>query len=1404
VNGCTSSVGMTTATVNAIPSTPTASNNGPVCAGSTLSLSTPTVSGAIYSWTGPNSFSSGLQNPSIASTTSAASGTYSVTVTVNDCTSSAGTTTTTVNAITASSAAGTTSLLCNGNTTTITVTASSAAGATSLLCNGNTTTITVTASGGTGTLQYSLDGTTYQSGNTFTVGAGTYGSITVKDASNCTKVTNSISITEPTAITASSAAGTTSVLCNGNTTTITVTASGGTGTLQYSLDGTTYQSGNTFTVGAGIYGSITVKDANNCTKVTNSIAITEPAAIMSLGASSKTNATCFGTSTGTVIAGIVNNAVGAVTYTWKNGSNTIVGTTSTILNLPVGTYTLTVSDNCNVRSNSVTISEPSMISISSTTVPVTCKGKNDGSINLTVSGGTPPYSYSWTGPGSYSATTEDISAIPGGTYNVSVTDFKGCIKIESYIVVYDNNKPLALNDKEVINEDQPLVSNVYQNDLPSCDGGNVWRLINAPSHGTLLFNSDGSFTYKPNTDYTGSDSFTYSVCDVDNECSNAEFKISIIPVNDSPIAKNDINTTFRDRAVSGNLLTNDSDPEGDILTVKTTAITSPVNGTVVILSNGNYTYTPKPGFTGSDSFVYEVCDNGNPSLCDQATVSIEVIEETISTTNHPPVALHDAYQGSIGFPVRGSVLNNDFDVDGNLNPNSVTLVGSAPLSGSLTLNPNGTFTYVPTVSFIGQVTFDYRVCDLATPSLCDGARVIIDILPNPTGNSTYASDDTFYGKEDLLLTGNVLVNDNDPQGDTQTVNSTPLISPSHGTLILNSNGAFTFTPAPNYVGQDQFVYEVCDSGSPVACDQATVYLIVEPFNDAPVAKDDINTTFKDRTVSGNLLTNDSDPEGDILTVKTTAITSPVSGTVVILSNGSYTYTPKPGYTGSDSFVYEVCDNGSPTLCDQATVSIEVIEETISTTNHPPVALHDAYQGSIGLPVRGSVLNNDFDVDGNLNPNSVTLVGSAPLSGSLTLNPNGTFTYVPTAGFIGQVTFDYRVCDLGAPSLCDGARVIIDILPNPTGNSTYASDDTFYGKEDLLLTGNVLVNDNDPQGDTQAVNRTPVISPAHGTLVLNSNGAFTFTPAPNYVGQDQFVYEVCDNGSPVACDQATVYLILGQDDDQPMAADDINTTNEDNSVTGNVKVNDLISNDGLNVWSIVKQPNHGRVVMVPDGSYTFTPDADYYGSDSFIYKLCDIDGDCDEARVTITVNPVDDQPVANDDLVSIFIDGVLDDFVGENDLPSGDGGNVWTLVTSPLNGKIIFNMDGSYSYTPNPNFSGNDTFIYKVCDVDGDCAQATVTITIEDIILPNQVLTPNGDGKNDTFYIVGIEFYPANRLTIYNRWGNVVYQKSGYQNEWDGYSNKNKVGNTSLPVGTYFYVLDYGIQKHKTGYVYLER
>jgi gliding motility-associated-like protein len=585
---------------------------------------------------------------------------------------------------------------------------------------------------------------------------------------------------------------------------------------------------------------------------------------------------------------------------------------------------------------------------------------------------------------------------------------------------------------------------------------------------------------------------------------------------------------------------------------------------------------------------------------------------------------------------------------------------------------------------------------------------------------------------------------------------------------------------------------------------ATVYLVVIPTNDAPIALDDINTTFKDTPVSGNLLTNDHDPDGDQLIIQTTPATLPANGTVVIRADGTYTYTPKPGFTGTDNFVYEVCDNATPPLCDKASVNIKVIDVTVTTLNHPPVALNDAYQGSVGLTVKGSVLNNDYDIDDNLNSNSVTLVGAAPAQGSLTLNPDGTFEYKPAPGFIGQVSFQYRVCDSGTPSLCDQAKVNIDMIANPTGNSTFATDDTFFEEEDKAILGNVLSNDYDPQGDQQAVSTTPVSAPAHGSLVLKADGTFTFTPAANYTGHDQFVYQVCDNGSPTACDMATVYLVIIRENDIPVAEDDAITVSEDVAFTGSVATNDHESKDGGNSWTLVKPPGHGSVVMNQNGSFIYTPYADFNGNDSFTYNLCDIDAECDGATVKITVSAIDDMPDAVEDTYTLNLDGILNEDVSTNDLPSGDGGNIWSIVTAPANGILVFNADGTFTYTPNVNFNGSDQFTYQLCDADKDCDQVKVTVRIEDVILPNQIITPNGDGQNDTFIIGGIEFYPNNRLTVFNRWGNEVYQKSGYLNDWDGFSNKSKVGSTALPVGTYYYILDYGNQKHKTGYVYLER
>ncbi len=1567
-----------------------------------------------------------------------------------------------------------------------------------ITCYGSTATITIAANGGTRPYNFTFNGETNSTGIFENIPAGIDYIWSVTDAFNCGPFEGKLTVAQPAMLNATYTKS--NVLCNGqNNGTINLSApSGGSGSYEYRLNNGAWQSsGNFFALAPATY-SVQIRDAINpdCTRALANVNITEPGILNFT--TLKTDVTCSGANNGSIT---VLPSGGNGIYQYSNNDGGSWQSTNVFTGLASAVYTISVRDiyGCTTAKQTVSILEPAPIVASGTTVSATCNGGNDGSIDLTVTGGTGNYTYLW----SNGATTQDISGLTAGDYSVDISDANSCSAGGTliYTVRSLNNSPFAFDDLEEIIEDQELNGNVSINDDRSCDGGNIWSLVTQPLHGSLTFNTDGSYTYIPNIGYSGTDSFEYKVCDINGDCSTATVTITIDSINDSPVAHDDINITFKDMAVGGNVLTNDSDPDGDQISINTTPVTSPANGTVVIYSDGTYTYTPNSNYSGTDSFVYEICDNGTPSMCDQATVTIKVID--LNDTNNAPVAINDAYQGSINSPVNGAVLANDFDPDGNLNMNSVTLQGSAPASGTLTLNPNGTFTYVPEQDFIGQVSFKYQVCDLGTPVQCDMATVTIDILANPTGNSTFATDDVFFGKEDMILSGNVLTNDNDPEGDQQTVNTVPAILPKHGTLALNSNGTFSYIPTPNYTGFDQFVYEVCDNGIPTACDQATVFLVIAPSNDPPVARDDVNITFKNVAASGNVLTNDSDPEGDLLTINTAAVTPPANGSVVIHSDGTYTYTPNSDFSGTDSFVYEICDNGTPSLCDQATVTIKVID--LNSTSNAPVAINDIYQGSINLPVKGSVLANDFDPDGNLDMNSVALVGPAPSKGSLTLNPNGTFTYIPEADFLGQVSFEYQVCDLGTPVQCDKARVVIEILANPTGNSTFATDDVFYGKEDNLLTANVLANDNDPQGDAQMVNTVPVKLPEHGKLTLNANGSFSFMPEPNYVGIDQFIYEVCDNGTPTACDNGTVYLIIAPQNDPPVARDDINvtfksmavngdvltndsdpdgdllalnttpvtppahgvvvinrdgtytytpnstfvgtdsfiyqicdngnpslcdqatvtikvidlndtsnapvaindvyqgsinlpvigavlandfdpdgnlnvnsvtligpapasgtltlnpdgtfiyvpetgflgqvsfeyqvcdlgtpvqcdqakvtieilanptgnstfatddvffgkediqlsgnvltndydpegdiqtvstvpvklpehgiltlnangtfsyvpephyfgqdkfiyevcdngtpkacdqgtvylmlahvnyepvavddhfTTPEDVAFTGDVSLNDTPSFDGGNVWAVANQPAHGSVTMNPDGTFTYTPDPDFNGTDSFVYSICDGDGDgdCVQATVTMTVTSVNDIPFAENDVVELNLDGVLDGNVSENDTPSGDGGNVWSVVTQPANGTLLFNMDGTYTYTPNLDFNGTDGFTYKLCDADGDCAQATVTINMVDVVLPNQIFTPNGDGQNDIFYIEGIDLYPGNRLRIFNRWGNIVYEKSGYRNEtgWDGYSNVNKVGSAALPVGTYFYVLEYGNKKHKTGYVYLDR
>lgn len=440
----------------------------------------------------------------------------------------------------------------------------------------------------------------------------------------------------------------------------------------------------------------------------------------------------------------------------------------------------------------------------------------------------------------YTSATTSITGLNVGTYVFRWTISNGLCASSSddvTITVYD------LPTMAVAGADQTICgTSAILNGNNISVGTGSWSKISGPT-GDIITNPSSPTTTITNL---SRGTYVYSWKATNGICESED--LITVTKGCNPIALNDVNTTFVNIPVQGRILTNDFSPEGNQLNVNTSPVTLPTNGQVIINSDGTYTYFPNNGFVGKDNFRYSVCDNGTPSLCTEASVVIQVLPKS-TNLNNPPVAVNDAYKGSKNIKVTGNVISNDFDIDGNLKMNSISLNGSAPGNGTLSLSSNGNFTFTPSNNFTGQVTFNYNVCDNGTPSLCDVGTVTIDILPEESRNSTYSVDDSYYSASRIPISGNIKTNDYDPQGHTQTFNTIPVKAPKYGNVVINSNGTFTYTPTSNYFTTDNFVYELCDNGTPVACDSATVYINYLPqSNEACAWRSVKNGDWSDNTV----------------------------------------------------------------------------------------------------------------------------------------------------------------------------------------------------------------------------------------------------------------------------------------------------------------------------------------------------------------------------------------------------------------------------------------------------------------------------------------------------------------------------------------------------------------------------
>ena len=909
-----------------------------------------------------------------------------------------------------------------------------------------------------------------------------------------------------------------------------------------------------------------------------------------------------------------------------------------------------------------------------------------GQITVTLTGNTTAANYE---TALHNITFSNASHTPDTTprnldFTLQNASYSSATSTTTINVIPVNDPPTAVDDVYWTGLNTAVSDNVGANDSDLDGDALTYSVATSPSHGSVFLNANGAFTYTPTNGYVGVDTFTYTANDGNGGTSNATVTIY---VNGAPVANNDSVTTNTNTSVNGDASTNDSDPNGDPLTFS--VATNPTHGSVVLNANGTFTYTPTNGYAGADSFTYNVSDGNGGSAT--ATVNVTVL-------NAAPVANNDSVSTAVSTPVNGDVSTNDSDP--NADPLTFS-VATNPTHGSVVLNANGTFTYTPTNGYSGADSFTYNVSDGNGGTASATVNVTVGVNPN---NPPVANNDSVSTAVNTAVNGNASTNDSDPDGDTLTYSVAT--NPTHGSVVLNANGTFTYTPTNGYSGADSFTYNVSDGKGGTA--SATVNVTVA--NGVPVANNDSVSTAINTAVNGDVSTNDSDPNADPLTFS--VATNPTHGSVVLNANGTFTYTPTGGYSGADSFTYNVSDGKGGTAT--ATVNVTV-------ANGVPVAMTDSVSTATNTPVNGDVSTNDSDPNGD--PLTFS-VATNPTHGSVVLNANGTFTYTPTNGYSGADSFTYNVSD------GKGGTASATVNVTVANGVPVAMNDSFNAHSGASTNGTVAANDSDPNGDplTYAVST----GPAHGSLTLNADGTFTYLPMASYTGTDTFTYQVTDGQGGSAT--ATVTVTVTNTPPTTVGVTPTQNGLDGATVTLNASTYFTDADGNTLTYSATGLPT-GLSIDPVTGVISGTIASGASGATgangySVIVTASDPAGA--STTQTFTWNIANVAPTAVADTFSTTGTSPVAGTVATNDSDADHDTLTYTLNGQSAHGHVVFNADGSFTYTANALFAGADTFTYTVRDANGGTSTATVTVQVAaPTVLPPTITCINtfGDLSN---------------------------------------------------------------------------
>ena len=698
-----------------------------------------------------------------------------------------------------------------------------------------------------------------------------------------------------------------------------------------------------------------------------------------------------------------------------------------------------------------------------------------------------------------------------------------------------------------------------------------------------------------------------------------------------PNAADDSAETPQDTAVAIDVAANDSDPNGDLdpttanstCTGGSNGCAGATNGTLTDNGNGTITYTPNPGFSGVDSFVYEICDSlGN---CATATVTVTVV----SATGNPPQA-NDDFAGTVhGESITISAVANDTDVDGDLSPITANIscnygsTGCAgPTSGSVSNLGGGSFSYTPDGTATGPDTFTYEVCD--SQFQCDTAVVTIQVgdlysasliqrivssnwSPPSTDSSAIVN---FPGSSDLLVADSEINENSNYQGvNLFSINNTGTVLSTASSGVydngVNEPAGMTIDPATGKL----FLAEDSPNGG------QAIYVVDPGADNTLFTGDDTRTWFL------TLSFGSFDPEG--LTFR------PASGTLFIIDGlGNMIYELSPGANG-------VFDGVSPGGDDQ-------VVSTVSTSRFGVIDPEGiAYNPTSDTLYVGGTTPNvgptkyDYIAEINLSGNLVRWVDATAFTSFEGSRRISGLSYGPGSTSPANVLWvaDRGASEASVPGQNDG-RVYELSLPLSGPQPPIAVNDSASTPQDTPIDVDVAANDSDPNGDLDPNTANPTcdggsagcVGAANGTLVDNNNGTINYTPNPGFNGVDSFVYEICDTLGN--CATATVTIDVVSSQSPPVAVNDSANTLQDTPIDVDVAANDSDPNGDLDPNTANPTCDggsagcvgaaNGTLVDNNNGTINYTPNPGFNGVDSFVYEICDTLGNCATATASVTV------------------------------------------------------------------------------------------------------------------------------------------------------------------------------------------